>query len=78
MSAKSLQSLSGSLRLCGLKSAKILCLWNSPGKNIRVGCHALLHGIFPAQGLNSCLLHLLQQQASSLPLVPPGKPISSK
>ena len=32
-------------------------------------------GIFPTQGLNPGLLHLLHWQASSLPLVPPGKPI---
>ena len=25
---------------------------DSPGKNIGVGCHALLQGIFPTQGLN--------------------------
>ena len=25
---------------------------DSPGKNTGVGCHALLHGIFPTQGLN--------------------------
>ena len=30
---------------------------DSPGKNIGVGCHALLHGIFPTQGSNSGLLH---------------------
>ena len=28
-----------------------------PGKNIRVGCRALLQGIFPSQGLNSGLPH---------------------
>ena len=28
----------------------------SPGKNTGVGCHALLHGIFPTQGLNPGLL----------------------
>ena len=28
-------------------------------KNTGVGCHACLQGIFPTQGLNSCLLHLL-------------------
>ena len=39
-----------------------------------VGCHALLQGIFPAQGLKPYLLCLLHWQASSLPLVPPGKP----
>ena len=26
----------------------------SPGKNTGVGCHALLQGIFPIQGLNPC------------------------
>ena len=30
---------------------------DSPGKNIRVCCHALLQGIFPTQGLNPGLLH---------------------
>ena len=29
------------------------CLWNFPGKNTGVGCHFLLQGIFPTQGLNS-------------------------
>ena len=32
---------------------------DSPGKNTRVGCHALLQRIFPTQGLNPCLLCLL-------------------
>ena len=44
--------------------------WDSPGKNTGVGCHALLQGIFPSQGLNPRLLHLLSWQAGSLPLVP--------
>ena len=30
-----------------------------PGENTRVGCHFLLQAIFPTQGLNPCLLHLL-------------------
>ena len=30
---------------------------NSPGKNTGMGCHALLQGIFPTQGLNSGLPH---------------------
>ena len=30
-------------------------------------------GIFPTQGLNPYLLHLLHWQVGSLPLVPPGK-----
>ena len=41
-----------------------------------LGCHALLQGIFPTQGLNAWLLCLLQWQASSLLLAPPGKPES--
>ena len=35
------------------------CPWDSPGKNIGVGCHALLQGIFLTQGLNPCLLRLV-------------------
>ena len=38
------------------------------------GCHALLQGIFPTQGLNLCRLCLLHWQVDSLPLTPPGKP----
>ena len=30
---------------------------DTPGKNTGVGCHALLRGIFPTQGLNQGLLH---------------------
>ena len=51
--------VSDSLRHYGLQPARLLCPWDSPGKNTRVGCHALLQGIFPTQGLNPhlCLLH---------------------
>ena len=45
------------------------------GKNSGVGCHALLQGIFPAQGLDLGLLHLLHWQEGSLSLEPPGKQI---
>ena len=31
--------------------------WDSPDKNTGVGCHALLQGIFPAQGSNPGLPH---------------------
>ena len=44
---------------------------DSPGKNTGVGCHFLLQGIFPTQGLNPGLLRLLHWQAGSLPLAPP-------
>ena len=43
--------------------------WNSPGKNIGVGCHCLLQGIFLTQGLN---LSILYGQANSLLLSPQG------
>ena len=36
-----------------------------PGNNTGPGCHFLLQGIFPSQGLN---LRLLHWQAGSLPL----------
>ena len=29
---------------------RLLCLWDSLGKNTGVDCHALLQGIFPTQG----------------------------
>ena len=56
---------------CGLPGYD--CLWDVPDKTTRVGCHALLQGIFPIQGLNLCLLGLLHGRAGSLPLAPPGK-----
>ena len=34
--------------------------WESLGKNTGAGCHFLLHGIFPTQGSNPCLLHCWQ------------------
>ena len=43
MHAKSLQSR---LTLCdphGQQPTRLLCPWNSPGKNTGVGCHFLLH-----------------------------------
>ena len=43
----------------GLEPARLLCPWNSPGKNTGAGCHFLLQGIFPTQGSNPPLLRLL-------------------
>ena len=48
-------SVSDSLRPYGLSLAMLLCPWDSPGKNTRVGFHALLQGIFLTQGSNLCL-----------------------
>ena len=41
----------------GLQPARLLCPWDSPGKNTGVGCHALLQEIFPTQGSNPGLPH---------------------
>ena len=45
------------LRLHGLQPSRLLCPRNSPAMNTGVGCHFLLQGIFPTQGLNSGLLY---------------------
>ena len=38
---------------------RLLCPWDSPGKNTGVGCHFLLQEIFPIKPMSpvSCLLH---------------------
>ena len=41
---------SDSLWAPGLQPTRLLCPWDSPGKNTGVGCRALLQGIFPIQG----------------------------
>ena len=49
--------MSDSLQHCGLKPARLLCSWNSPGKNTGVGSYALLQGDLPDPGIESGLLH---------------------
>ena len=49
--------VSDSLQPHGPQHARLPWPWNYPGKNTRVGCHFLLQGIFPTQGLNPGLLH---------------------
>ena len=70
--ARACSVVSNSLWLCGLEPARLLCPWDSPGKNTGVGCHFLLQGIFPTQGSNPYLFCLLHWQMGSLPLVPPS------
>ena len=57
-------------------AARLLHLWNFPLKKNGVGCHFLFQEIFPTHESNPCLLHLLYWQVDSLPLAPPGKPLS--
>ena len=52
--------VSNSLQPHGLQPARLLCPWNSPGKNTGVGCHSLLQRIFLTQGSNQSLLHCRQ------------------
>ena len=40
------------------------------------GCHTLLQGIFPTQGLNTLFICLLHWQMGTLPLVPSEKSIA--
>ena len=49
-----------SLRPHGRQPTRLLCPWNSPGKNAEVSSHSLLQGILPTQGLNLGLLHCKQ------------------
>ena len=49
--------MSNSVRPRGLEPTRLLCPWDSPGKNTGVGCHFLLQGIFPTQGSNPGLPH---------------------
>ena len=59
---------SNSLRPHGLQLARLLCPWNSPSKNTRVGYHSLLQGTILTQIFNTglpnfrqILYHLSQQ-----------------
>ena len=57
-----------SLRPHGLQHTRFLCPWDFPGRDIGVGCHFLLQGIFPTQGSSP-------GQAGSLPTELQGKPL---
>ena len=59
----------------GQQPTRLLCPWDSLGKNTGVGCHALLQGIFLTLGSNPDLLHcrqiLYQLSHKGSPLVTP-------
>ena len=52
--------VSDSSRPHGLQPARLLCPWNSLGKNTGMGFHFLFLVIFPTQGSNLGLLHCRQ------------------
>ena len=56
--AKSLQSCPTLCNPIDCTPTRLLCSWDSPGKNTGVGCHFFLQGIFLPQGLNPRLFHL--------------------
>ena len=48
------------LTFCDPMGFRLLCPQDSPGKNTRVGCHALLQRIFPTEESDPGLLHCRQ------------------
>ena len=67
-------SLSNSLGPHELQLARLLCPWDSPGKNTGwLPCPP--PGVLPHPGIEPTSLMFLYWQAGSLPLGPPGKPI---
>ena len=49
--------MSDSLQSHELQPARLLCPWNSPDKNTKVGDNSFLQGIFLTQGFKPGLLH---------------------
>ena len=70
-----LSVMSNSVQPYGLYATRLLCPWDSPGKNTGVGLPFPPPGIFPMQGSHPCHLRFLHWQAGSSPLAPPGKPL---
>ena len=60
--------MSDSLQLHGLWPSRLLCPSDLPSKITGLGCYFLLQGLFPTQGSNPRLPHLLHWQADTSPL----------
>ena len=59
-----------------MEPARLLCSWDSPGKNTGMGCHALLQGIFPhSPGTKPMSPVSPALQVGFLPTELPGNPI---
>ena len=63
--------VSDSLRTQGLQPARLLCPWDSPGKNTGVDSHSFLQGDLPDPGIEPASPAL---QEDSLLAGSPGKP----
>ena len=72
--------VSDSVQTYGLLLARLLCPWDSPGKNTGVGFQALFLGMFPTQGSIELvsLKSNLRWLVDYLPQAPPGKPLGSQ
>ena len=66
--------MSNCLQPYGRQHTRLLCPWDSPGKNTRVDCHTLLQEIFLTQGLNLYLLCFLNCRRIFFTTEPPRKP----
>ena len=73
---KVVQSCPTPCRPHGLYPSRLLCLWNSPGRNTGVGSLSLLQEIFLTLQWNPGLLHY--KQMCYLPSEPPGKPKNTR
>ena len=62
------------LQYCEVISLQLIKINGGKKKNIGVGCHFLLQGIFPAEGSNT---HLLHWQVASFATGPPFKAVMS-
>ena len=62
----------------GLRPTRLLCPWDSPGKNSGVGLPFPSPGIFPTWGSNLHLPVSPALQVDSLPTEPPGKPSQNR
>ena len=67
-------AMSNSLPSHELQPTRLLCPWDSPGKNTGVGCHALLQGIFPGPGIEHTSPVSLALAGGFFTTKPLGKP----
>ena len=66
-----------SLQLCQtLCNPRLLCPWDSLGKNTEAGCHFLLQGNLPNPGIESASPAAPELAGGFFTTEPPGKPCS--
>ena len=73
VSVRCYSAMSDCLHPNGLQPTQLLCSWDSPGKNTRVGCHFLLQGNLPNPGIKPESSALAGRFFTTEPL---GKPLA--